>query len=132
MWEMCTFLKKYIVNLSRCVFHDLFALFCFLNWLIRDFLFLPCFAVLHMLLLPLLPIKFISLNVDEKSLSKIHLPAQNHQSVNNGINKVACTIAWLEISEYFITLNQFVRFSLNKSYYIAKQHLFQFLVHLFT
>ena len=70
-----------------------------------------------MLLLPLLPIKFISLNMDEKSLSKICLPSQNQQSVNNKINKVVCAIVTrLEILNILLFLNQFVRFSLNKSY----------------
>ena len=95
------FLKKNI--LSRCVFHVFFALFAFLIFRSQDFLFLHCFAFLHMLLLPVLPITFISLNVDEKSLSKLCLLLRNKQSVNNEINEVAYTIARLEILKYFIT-----------------------------
>ena len=76
-----------------------FALFSF--WIYRswDFFFFPCYAFLHTLLLPLLSLKFISLNVAKNRYSIEDMPAfgQNQRSVNNEINEVACMIARLEI-----------------------------------
>ena len=70
-------------NLSSYRTLGVYALFAYLINRLWDFFFFPCFALLHTLLLPLLPIKFISLNVDKKRYWRYSCLCQNPQRKNN-------------------------------------------------